>query len=122
MFPVLSTFLLSTGVWIALLCALVGLGFAYHLVRSVFACSPGNARMVQIAGAVEEGAKAYLHRQLISVGVIAAILFVVLIFFRGFYTSLGFLVGQRIDGWDFTVLGELLDIGLGKGADNGAVN
>ena len=93
MFPVLSTFLLSTGVWIALLCALVGLGFAYHLVRSVFACSPGNARMVQIAGAVEEGAKAYLHRQLISVGVIAAILFVVLIFFRGFYTSLGFLVG-----------------------------
>ena len=32
MFPVLSTFLLGSGVWLALLCALVGLGFAYYLV------------------------------------------------------------------------------------------
>jgi K(+)-stimulated pyrophosphate-energized sodium pump len=93
MFPVLSTFLLSSGVWLALLCAVVGLGFAYHLVRLVIACSPGNERMIQIAGAVEEGAKAYLHRQLVSVGLIAAVIFVILIFARGFYTSVGFLIG-----------------------------
>jgi K(+)-stimulated pyrophosphate-energized sodium pump len=93
MFPVLSTFLLGSGVWLALLCALVGLGFAYYLVRSVISCSPGNDRMRQIASAVEEGAKAYLNRQLVSVGVIAAVIFVILIFARGFYTSLGFLVG-----------------------------
>src|ERR1700738_2804504 len=92
-FPVLSTFLLASGVWLALLCALVGLGFAYYLVRSVISCSPGNDRMRQIASAVEEGAKAYLNRQLVSVGVIAAVIFVILIFARGFYTSLGFLVG-----------------------------
>jgi K(+)-stimulated pyrophosphate-energized sodium pump len=93
MFPVLSTFLLGSGVWLALLCALVGLGFAYYLVRLVIACSPGNDRMIQIAGAVEEGAKAYLHRQLVSVGLIAAVIFVILIFARGFYTSIGFLIG-----------------------------
>jgi K(+)-stimulated pyrophosphate-energized sodium pump len=93
MFPVVSTFLLSSGVWLALVCALVGLGFAFYLVRSVISCSPGNERMIQIAGAVEEGAKAYLHRQLVSVGVIAAVIFVILVFARGFYTSLGFLVG-----------------------------
>jgi K(+)-stimulated pyrophosphate-energized sodium pump len=93
MSPLLSTFLLGSGVWLALLCALVGLGFAYYLVRSVISCSRGNDRMIQIANAVEEGAKAYLHRQLVSVGLIAAMIFVILIFARGFYTSLGFLVG-----------------------------
>src|SRR6478672_1568091 len=91
--PFLATVLLQSGVWLALLCALVGLGFAYYLIRWVISCSPGNDRMVQIAGAVEEGAKAYLNRQLISVGLIAAAIFVILIFFRGFYTSIGFLVG-----------------------------
>ena len=93
MSPFLSTFLLGSGLWLALLCALVGLGFAYYLVRSVISCSPGNDRMRQIASAVEEGAKAYLHRQLVSVGLIAAVIFVILIFARGFYTSIGFLVG-----------------------------
>ena len=93
MFPVLSTFLLSSGVWLALLCALVGLGFAYYLVRSVISCPRGSERMIQIATAVEEGAKAYLNRQLVSVGLIAAVIFVILIFARGYYTSVGFLVG-----------------------------
>ena len=92
-FPVLSTFLLGSGVWLALVCALVALGSAYYLIRSVTSCSPGNERMRQIAGAVQEGAKAYLNRQIASVGVIAAIIFVILIFTRGFYTSFGFLIG-----------------------------
>lgn len=93
MFPVLSTFLLGSAVWLALLCALVGLGFAYYLIRSVIACSRGNERMIQIANAVQEGAKAYLHRQLVSVGLIAAVIFVILFFLRGPYTSIGFVVG-----------------------------
>jgi K(+)-stimulated pyrophosphate-energized sodium pump len=92
-FPVLSTFLLGSGVWLALVCALVALGSAYYLIRSVTSCSPGNERMRQIAGAVQEGAKAYLNRQIASVGLIAAIIFVILIFTRGFYTSFGFLIG-----------------------------
>jgi K(+)-stimulated pyrophosphate-energized sodium pump len=91
--PFLSTLLLRSGVWLALLCALVGLGFAYYLIRLVISCSPGNERMRQIAGAVQEGAKAYLNRQIASVGMIAAIIFVILIFAKGFYTSFGFLIG-----------------------------
>ena len=91
--PFLATLLLRSGVWLALLCALVGLGFAYYLIRLVISCSPGNERMRQIAGAVQEGAKAYLNRQIASVGLIAAIIFVILIFAKGFYTSFGFLIG-----------------------------
>ena len=89
----LATLLLDSGVWLALLCAMVGLGFAYYLIRSILSSSPGNDRMQQIASAIEEGAKAYLNRQIISIGLIAAVIFVILIFAKGFYTSLGFLVG-----------------------------
>jgi K(+)-stimulated pyrophosphate-energized sodium pump len=93
MIPLLSTFLLGSGVWLALICALVGLGAAYFLVRLVISFPPGNERMLQIAAAVQEGAKAYLNRQLVSVGLIAAVIFVILIFARGAYTAVGFLLG-----------------------------
>jgi K(+)-stimulated pyrophosphate-energized sodium pump len=91
--PSLGTLLLDSGIWLALLCAIGGLGFAYYLIRSILATSPGNDRMKQIASAIEEGAKAYLNRQIISIGLIAVVIFVILIFAKGFYTSLGFLIG-----------------------------
>jgi K(+)-stimulated pyrophosphate-energized sodium pump len=91
--PFLATLLLRSGVWLALLCALVGLGFAYYLIRWVIASSPGNERMRQIASAIQEGAKAYLNRQITSVSLIAAVIFVILIFTKGFYTAVGFLIG-----------------------------
>jgi K(+)-stimulated pyrophosphate-energized sodium pump len=91
--PSLGTLLLDSGVWLALLCAIVGLGFAYFLIRRILASSPGNDRMKQIANAIEEGAKAYLNRQIISIGAIAVVIFIILIFARGAFTSLGFLIG-----------------------------
>ncbi len=89
----LATVLLASGVWLSLLCALVGLGFAYYLIQHVLSSSPGSEKMRQIAGAIEEGAKAYLKRQIISVGAIAILIFIILVFLRGFYTSMGFLLG-----------------------------
>jgi K(+)-stimulated pyrophosphate-energized sodium pump len=91
--PLLATFLLRSGVWLALLCSLVGLGFAYYLIRWVISRSPGNERMRQISSAVQEGAKAYLNRQIISVSLIATVIFVILIFAKGLYMSFGFLIG-----------------------------
>jgi len=89
----LATLLLDFGVWLALVCAAIGLGFAYYLIRKVIAYSPGNDRMRQIAGAIQEGAKAYLNRQILSVSLIAALIFVILIFAKGIFTAVGFLIG-----------------------------
>jgi K(+)-stimulated pyrophosphate-energized sodium pump len=91
--PSLETFLLHSGVWLALLCALVGLGVALYIIRLIMAASPGSERMRQIAGAIEEGAKAYLNRQIISVSFIAAIIFVVLFFAKDAFTAIGFIIG-----------------------------
>ena len=91
--PSLATLLLDFGVWLALVCAAIGLGFAYYLIRKVIAYSPGNDRMRQIAGAIQEGAKAYLNRQILSVSLIASLIFVILIFAKGIFTAVGFLIG-----------------------------
>src|SRR4029077_10620207 len=91
--PSLATSLLDLGIWLALVCAGIGLVFAYFLVRKVIAYSPGNEQMLQIAGAIQEGANAYLTRQIFSVCLIAAGIFVVLIFAKGIFTAIGFLIG-----------------------------
>jgi K(+)-stimulated pyrophosphate-energized sodium pump len=92
--PSLATsFPLGTGIWISLICALVGLGAALYLIKLIVGYSPGNDTMRRIAGAIEEGAKAYLNRQILSVSAIAVVIFFVLGFTRDFFTALGFLIG-----------------------------
>jgi K(+)-stimulated pyrophosphate-energized sodium pump len=81
------------GFHIALVCAVIGLGFALYLIKTILASPAGNARMKEIASAIEEGAKAYLHRQIISISRIAAALFIVVGFARDWWTALGFLLG-----------------------------
>ena len=88
-----TSFLLQSGIWFALICAIIGLGAALYLIRLIFAQSPGNDRMQQIAAAIEEGAKAYLNRQIISVSIIAVVIFVLLAFTRDLFTAAGFCIG-----------------------------
>ena len=64
------------------LCAVVGLGCAFILIAVIFRSSPGNERMRQIAGAVQEGAKAYLNRQVITISAIAVIIFILLFYLQ----------------------------------------
>src|SRR5213076_3290216 len=59
----------------------------------ILRCSPGNERMRQISGAVQEGAKAYLNRQVMTISVIAVIIFLLLSFFKDHSTAFGFLLG-----------------------------
>ncbi|HEY5813805.1 MAG TPA: sodium/proton-translocating pyrophosphatase, partial [Terrimicrobiaceae bacterium] len=77
----------------ALLCALIGLGGAVFLIRQVLALPAGNERMQQIAAAIQEGAQAYLNRQIVTISAIAAVIFLLLVVFRDLWTGIGFLVG-----------------------------
>src|SRR5215468_9063025 len=67
-----------TYVVIAAVIALVALGFAAALVRAVLATGKGTQKMQDIAGAVQEGASAYLFRQFKTLGVFVVIAVILL--------------------------------------------
>jgi K(+)-stimulated pyrophosphate-energized sodium pump len=85
--------ILESGVNMSMLCAVVGLVFAFFLIARILKCSPGNERMRQIADAIQEGAKAYLNRQLKTITAIAVVIFVLLFFGKDHATAVGFLIG-----------------------------
>ena len=67
-----------TTVVVVAVIALAALGVAAILVREVLAADEGTDKMKEIAGAVQEGASAYLNRQFKTLAVFAAIVFFVL--------------------------------------------
>lgn len=85
--------LLGSGVPLSMVCAAIGLVFAFLLIAMVVRASDGNERMREISAAVQEGAKAYLNRQVVTVSVIATVIFLLLFFFKDHPTAVGFLIG-----------------------------
>jgi K(+)-stimulated pyrophosphate-energized sodium pump len=85
--------LLDSGVHLSMLCAAIGLIFAFVLIAIVARAPAGNERMREISGAVLEGAKAYLNRQVVTISIIAAIIFILLFIFKDRPTAFGFVVG-----------------------------
>src|SRR4051812_15006659 len=84
---------LQSGVTLFMVFGGFGFGFAFLLIKAVIRLSAGNDRMRQIAGAIEEGAKAYLKRQVVTISAIAAVIFILLFIFRDKFTAIGFVIG-----------------------------
>ncbi|MDA8138789.1 MAG: sodium-translocating pyrophosphatase [Desulfobacteraceae bacterium] len=81
---------------IPLMCTLVGavgVIFAIILAAIVKGSPAGDDKMKKIASAIQEGAIAYLNRQMKSMGIAGIIIFALIIFTLGPKTALGFLVG-----------------------------
>ena len=85
--------LYTFGITISLLLAVVGLVCSFYLIRVIVRAPAGDGRMKEVASAIEEGAKAYLNRQVATIGVIAVIIFILAVIFKGWPTALGFLLG-----------------------------
>ena len=89
----LSDILLEHGIHLSLVFAIIGLGFAIYLIKVIVAASPGNERMKQIAAAIEEGAEAYLNRQILTISMLAVVILLLLFKFKDVPTSVGFVIG-----------------------------
>lgn len=62
--------------WGIIACGALSILYAVFTIQSVMKADAGNARMQEIAGAIREGAQAYLNRQYQAIGVVGAVIFV----------------------------------------------
>ncbi len=72
--------------------------YGLYLISWIMRQSPGNARMQEIAGAIQEGAMAFLKRQYTAVGIVAVVLFVVILIGLHWQPAVGFLIGAVLSG------------------------
>jgi K(+)-stimulated pyrophosphate-energized sodium pump len=72
--------------------------YGYFVGKKILSASPGNAKMVEIASAIQEGARAYLNRQYKTITIVGIIILIIVTFALGFWVGLGFLIGSFLSG------------------------
>ena len=79
-------------------CGVLALVYGFITGREVMAADAGTTRMQEIAGAVQEGARAYLNRQYITIGIVGIVILIGLGFLLGLHVAVGFLIGAVLSG------------------------
>ncbi len=88
------------GLVLTLVIAAGLLAVLYGVVQTavLLRASPGNAKMQEIAAAIQEGAQAYLRRQYTTIAIVGAVILVVIYFLIGWTEAVGFLIGAVLSG------------------------
>tara|TARA_B100000809_G_scaffold121065_1_gene119277 strand:- start:179 stop:2224 length:2046 start_codon:yes stop_codon:yes gene_type:complete len=87
------------ALWIALSAAVVAISCGIIFSLGILKLSDGNEKMREIAGAIQEGAQAYLNRQYLTIGLVGIVIFVLLgVSGIGWLSAFGFLIGAVLSG------------------------
>ncbi|MEJ2138169.1 MAG: sodium-translocating pyrophosphatase [Gammaproteobacteria bacterium] len=78
--------------------ALIALIYGALSVKWILGKSDGNERMQKIAGAIQEGASAYLNKQYTAIGIVGVVLTIALAIFLKLPTAIGFVIGAVFSG------------------------
>ncbi|MAN80896.1 MAG: sodium-translocating pyrophosphatase [Magnetovibrio sp.] len=79
-------------------CGVLALLYGAYAIRSVLSAPAGNARMQEIAAAIQEGAAAYLNRQYTTVAVVGAVIGILLGLKLGMTVAIGYFIGAVLSG------------------------
>ena len=92
------TFGWEIWIWVALNCGVAALIYGVVAGRLVLAADAGSERMREIAGAIQEGAAAYLNRQYSTIAIVGVAVAVVLGITLGLWVAGGFVIGAVLSG------------------------
>ncbi len=94
----MTDFLTDYGVVFALGCAGAAVVYGLLITQRLLAKPAGNEKMVEISGAIQEGASAYLKRQYTIIAGVGVVIAVLLIPLQNVETALGFVIGGILSG------------------------
>ena len=77
---------------------LLAIFYGYVVGKQIIAASPGSPKMIEIAGAIQEGARAYLNRQYKTITIVGVIILVIVTYALGIWVGIGFFIGSFLSG------------------------